>query len=354
MASPGMEFPPPIDRDNPGRGPMVVGVTWVFTAMAIIVVGLRFMIRKQRRVPWSWDDWIMLAATVIQTGTQIHTSITLRYGMGKHDYSLYPDEMLNILRHNWAGVPGGTLVSMLARVSITILLIRLFQYVYCVLGIVFIPVPYVQVRPVEALWDFTILDAERWDPRIWLYMAYTFQSLSTFSDLTYALFPTIFIWRLNMPLRQRISLIFVMALSLLTMTFSILKTIWMSSIADATVGEPDVQYSASIQLIWGLLEQSFVIIMGCIPVIRSVLKLDLSSFNLYKLYKSSRQQTSKRYNDASGYENIHADSIKLGPTPIYRDVEELMVGNNGNKMEIRGVQHTRLTIMGGGTQGSHP
>jgi hypothetical protein len=310
--------------------------------------------------------------------------------MGKHDHSLYPNEMLNILRNNWAGVPGGTLVSMLARVSITILLIRLFEVytwfkwflifftsVQCVLGIVFIPVTYIQVKPVEALWDFTILDAERWDPRIWLYMAYAFQcecllalpnvlltlmisALSTFSDLTYALFPTIFIWRLNMPLRQRISLIFVMTLSLLTMTFSILKTIWMSSIAAATVGDPDVQYSASLQLIWGLLEQSFVIIMGCIPVIRSILKLNFSRFNIYRIYKNSRQQTSDRYKDSSGYENIHGDSIKLDPIPVYRashdfrqrntSTDELVASSSVKKMDIGG---DKLARKKGENQGSH-
>jgi hypothetical protein len=64
MVSPEMTFPPPIDRNNLGRGPMVVGVTWIFTAVAIAVVGLRFIIRKKRQVSWGWDDWIMLMAVV--------------------------------------------------------------------------------------------------------------------------------------------------------------------------------------------------------------------------------------------------------------------------------------------------
>ncbi|KAI1256085.1 hypothetical protein MGN70_002246 [Eutypa lata] len=52
---------------------------------------------------------------------------------------------------------------------------------------------------------------------------------STFSDLTYALFPVIFVWKLNMPLRERISLMLVMCGSIFSMTMSILKTIAMGA-----------------------------------------------------------------------------------------------------------------------------
>lgn len=88
-------------------------------------------------------------------------------------------------------LPVGMVPSILARISIAILLIRIFgvhkwftafMIISCVIqtvvGIAFIPMTFLQARPVEALWNIFIMDAQRWDPRIWLYTAYTIQSQS--------------------------------------------------------------------------------------------------------------------------------------------------------------------------------
>ncbi len=82
-----------------------------------------------------------------------------------------------------------------------------------------------------------------------------------------------------MPLRDRIGLIFVMCLSLITMVMSILKTYYISTAAHATQASVDVQYNAIFQVLFGVLEQDIVIIMGCIPSIRHVVAIDLKVFN---------------------------------------------------------------------------
>jgi hypothetical protein len=113
--------------------------------------------------------------------------------MGKHDLSLYPEELMIILRNNWVSVPPGILVGLLSRTSIAVLLIRLFApYIWFkyylisftilmwVGGIVQMPLTFVQVKPVEALCNFTIIPESRWDPRIWLYTAYFNQCMNSF------------------------------------------------------------------------------------------------------------------------------------------------------------------------------
>lgn len=58
--------------------------------------------------------------------------------------------------------------------------------------------------------------------------------------------------------------------SILSMTMSILRTMSIGEIANATVGTPDVQYIiSSPQLTYGFAEQSVVIFMGCIPILRA-------------------------------------------------------------------------------------
>jgi dolichyl-phosphate-mannose--protein O-mannosyl transferase len=62
--APPITFPPPINPDDLGRGPMIIGLTWSFTGLAVIAVLLRLYIRKKVTHITGWDDWFMLASVV--------------------------------------------------------------------------------------------------------------------------------------------------------------------------------------------------------------------------------------------------------------------------------------------------
>lgn len=82
-----------------------------------------------------------------------------------------------------------------------------------------------------------------------------------------------------MPLRNRLGLIALMCLSLVTMVMSILKTYYIAAAANATQASTDVQYDAAFQVLFGVLEQDFVIIMGCIPSLRKTITVDMKRLN---------------------------------------------------------------------------
>ncbi|GAP82403.2 putative integral membrane [Rosellinia necatrix] len=311
------QFPPPVDRNDPGQGPTIMAITWTFQILSLGAVTARLAARRHKRLAWSWDDYLMLAAVSLATSSYVH-------GLGKHDRSLFADELITILRDNFVSVPPGILVGLLSRTSIVILLSRLFApykwfryYLIAytclmwVVGVVQMPLTYLQITPVEALWNFMIIPTARWDSRIWLYTAYLSQSLCTFSDLTYALFPVIFIWRLNMPLRERISLILVMGGSLLSMTLSILKTIALAEVAAASPTSPDPQYKASTSLKYGYTEQNIVIIMGCIPALRPFLKLATSKLSSLRKYYSYIRKTTPSEFSSNRYTDLDTDSHQL-------------------------------------------
>lgn len=86
-----------------------------------------------------------------------------------------------IAAEKWAFLttPFSNVVSILARISITILLIRIFgnrkwfkwflisfTAFQTVLGLLNIIVIWVQCTPVEAVWDFLVVGAKCWDKRI--------------------------------------------------------------------------------------------------------------------------------------------------------------------------------------------
>lgn len=95
-----------------------------------------------------------------------------------------PQDGLQAARYSYIALSFQIMVSVLARLSITILLIRLFGvhewFRYClvslfctiaVVSIAFIPISFSQVDPVQALWDPSVVVKRRWAPQIWMYYA---------------------------------------------------------------------------------------------------------------------------------------------------------------------------------------
>ncbi|KJZ69768.1 hypothetical protein HIM_10851 [Hirsutella minnesotensis 3608] len=296
-------FPPPQNPHDLGRGPLIVGMTWTFTGLAVIFTMLRVFCRNNKSRWLSSDDWLMFLAMLLQVANQILVTISFSWGMGKHDADLKrPEELVQVLRWNWMAMAPGIMVSILARVSITILLIRIFGsrkwFMYFLLALTSVQVviafiilicTWLQIKPVEALWNIFLPTEYRWDPRILLYLQYTGQSLYTFADLAYVVLPISIIWKLNMTLKRRLGLVFLLGLSGFTAVISIMKTV----VARSSVGVvEDAQYKASLSVLWSSMEQGCVIFLGCVPPLYSNLKtgMHLATFGRLKgaLYNALR------------------------------------------------------------------
>lgn len=116
-------------------------------------------------------------------------TVSYHYGMGKHDQDLeQPTQFVNVLKWMWLASGPGMVISIIARISIAILLVRLFgvhtwfkwftigltalQTIVCVM---IIPFTYCQVQPVEGLWNVYRTDLMKWDPLIMQYFMYVGQ-----------------------------------------------------------------------------------------------------------------------------------------------------------------------------------
>lgn len=63
-----------MSHDPRDSGPVIVGVTWAFTALSIIVIALRFYVRTKITQDLKAHDWIMLIAMVrFQSGQKFLT-----------------------------------------------------------------------------------------------------------------------------------------------------------------------------------------------------------------------------------------------------------------------------------------
>lgn len=117
-----------------------------------------------------------------------------------------------------------------------------------------------------------------------------------------------------MPLRRKIGLGLLMALSLFTMSASIMKTIT----AQSNAGGQDIQYNTSAAILWSAVEQCFVIMMGCIPPLATVTKIEFSTLrsiatSLASLVSHRSQSKASTHGKRSGYDSASRS--------VYQDLE---------------------------------
>ncbi|GAW24166.1 hypothetical protein ANO14919_137470 [Xylariales sp. No.14919] len=247
-------LPPPVNPSDPGIGPLIMGLTWTFTSLSLIVIGLRFWIRLSLAEMLSLEDWLMLAAGLINLICQAFNTVSFHYGMGKHDRDLTFDQVVNTLKWEWLASTPGIVSSAISRISIAILFVRIFGTKYWLKWYIIIAVV-LQTLGASLLIILTVRASE---------------------DLTYVLFPILIIWRLNMQLHRKALLSALLALSSITLGVSIIKTIH----AQGRLGDKgEALFNASVGSLLGSLEQEFVIIMGCAPSLSSVTKLKIKSLS---------------------------------------------------------------------------
>lgn len=138
-----------------------------------------------------------------------------------------------------------------------------------------------------------------------------------------------------MPLRDRLGLIFVMCLSIFTMVMSILKTYYIYSAANSTQNSVDVQYDAIYQVVFGVLEQCVVIIMGCIPSIRHIVVPYFKLFSaigstlasMFTSTKSKGTPVGSKNPSAGGYYDLEDRSVtKSGKSSTSKNGGSVVAG----------------------------
>ncbi|KAI0893749.1 hypothetical protein F4806DRAFT_504126 [Annulohypoxylon nitens] len=286
MASPA-DIPPPRNPDDLGLGPVVMGITWTFTALASISTTLRLYTRKRISPHLAIEDWLMAIAMLVQILAETFLTIAFRYGMGKHQYDLYVDQIVPMYKYE-------------PRVGH--LCPHLNLHLPCAI-----------------------------DPAIISNLMYTGQSVYALADLTFVIVPVVIVWKLNMTLSRRLGLISLISFSLVTCAMSIIKGV---SAHNQQTG-PDPGYPASLSLLWAILEQGCVILLGNLIPLRALLKIEIPILNsiassMATLLGRSSRSTKKpsTLSETPGYRNgayhdIEMNTHRLGneSNAVWRSVK---------------------------------
>jgi hypothetical protein len=314
-----------------GISRITLAVSWTFTSLATVFVASRLIIRRRFMKRLHWDDWTMLLALALQYGFQAMITAACLAGLGRPFQNVNLHDFERSLEFETLSVAFSIPVSLVARVSITILLTKIFgltrrwfhwflifwtifAVIVGILGLVF---NFTQVKPIEASWDPLIVPTNKMDIRIQEYTNVAFGFVLAISDLAYVFFPVAFVWTIRMPLVRKIGLVLLLGISILTFFAAMAKVIVAILALRGELpltSSPD--FGGAIFLVSGV-EQALVISLGCVPTLGPVTKLQMPTItsigqsiaNLVSR-SSGRSRKSSPERDRSIY---HDQDLELAP-----------------------------------------
>ncbi|KAI0154336.1 hypothetical protein GGR57DRAFT_111705 [Xylariaceae sp. FL1272] len=284
----------------------IIGLTWTLTGLCILALAARLYTRWKTLSKWLSEDWIMLLGLVFQIVFQVTVTINWSWGLGRPQADLvYFPQIENVVKWNWIGSIPGVLTAVISRVGAGLTLVRIFEtkkhfkrFVYTttiaetVAGILVLGAILSQTSPFEAIWNPAVEKKHVMGRYFVKYTAYFFFSIALLMDLTFVVWPVKIIWKLNMPLRRRIGLCILLAMSLVTLAAGLAKVVYYSRGIELTTTDIDIDGQS---VIWTSIETAFIIIMACLPIIPGFLKLIMPQLRTFGVELKESVSSGREY-----------------------------------------------------------
>ncbi|KAK0118432.1 hypothetical protein ONS95_012718 [Cadophora gregata] len=266
-----------------GLGALVIAIT--LGPLTLSCVAARFYSKRRFSQPLGMEDYFILGAASLYSGTIPLYIVNTILGFGKHYWNIDPLKIRVLLVIFYIGELSYLTTMPLIKLSILFFYLKLFQspgfqtatwfmiVFVASAGIAFVVTGMVQCLPISGSFDRSIhatcLDLNA--------VAYANSAIGIFQDVLILLLPFPEILFLNMPRRKKILLIFMFLLGTLAVLTSILRLPSLHAFATST----DQTWDNQTGSLWSLAEQSVAMICACMPAIRRLLASHLPNiFNL--------------------------------------------------------------------------
>ncbi|KAN0096715.1 hypothetical protein V8E51_015520 [Hyaloscypha variabilis] len=295
---------------NTTTGPKALAIISIVFAMAIMFYSLRIYTRLRPAKKLDTSDYFISGAVVAEIIVFSAMVAAVTKGFGRHNYYLTAKDKVNIFRCLFCIEVLGLWVLSLARISVACMLLRLDKALFTswkvILWIAIIfqlgaafgsnICQFIRCRPLHAMWD-VVPHAKCWDPiESWIY-GYVFAGISIGSDLTFAIMPMFFVWKLNRPLLERILITVLMALGLFATGAAVLKLYYLRAY-NLTVN--DSLRTMVVLFIWCRIEEFVLITSACAPFLKSPIEQILSRFGVPMFKNKTRELNSLHFaNDSN-------------------------------------------------------
>ncbi|KAK2015888.1 hypothetical protein LZ32DRAFT_601821 [Colletotrichum eremochloae] len=278
---------------------MILTVTGLFHALALLFVGLRTYTRAIIVKTIGADDYMMIVSALCALGGgMVVFIIQAFYGLGKHkDTISKPDQVFFAKVGFFQSIISAIAALAFLKISIAMSLLRLSKnrwYSRALWALIVFVVLYtimawlsffLYCTPLAGYWDRS-LKPKCYDLKLFINFALINTSFNIFTDVCFATLPIPIIWVLQMKLRTRIYLIGVLSLGYLAVIMGIVKSFFQI----AQPGNKDSTFLQSIQF-WGFLQLNLGIIAACAPSLKPLIG------------RALKITSSRRYNSDNLYEN---------------------------------------------------
>ncbi|KAK8024950.1 hypothetical protein PG990_002773, partial [Apiospora arundinis] len=271
-------WPRPNYIDPPTRGPALIVTELTTLLVALICLALRLWIRvRQLHKAW-WDDWVMVVAGICCAGTTLDVILaTQLYGWDRHVWDVPYWMLVQGRKVSAAGQAFFVFASGLGKLSILLSYLRialpgtLFRRLtwgavaFNVLTmIVFFVLLWAQCSPPSSYWnlDRTEQDCISEVPGIMSQAVVT-----VLTDFIVYVLPMPTLYRLSLPMRQRVGLMVLFGLGGVVVVAGCMRTYWVHRVEVETY---DVTWEGWDLWIWAAVEANLGVICGCAPILRSL------------------------------------------------------------------------------------
>ncbi|KAG7053147.1 integral membrane protein [Colletotrichum scovillei] len=285
------------------KGPGIITVCWIFTALSTIFVLGRVVVRWKIMRKFHSDDYFVIAGLVFYNS--LHTAVcgyistslstlAVYSGIGKHLELLTLEQQQDGMLWTTAAQCPGIMSFGLPKLAVVSLLTRLmnpgiyhkwflwWMGIWCQLTL-FVTVGLLIGRctPASSLWDFSI-EGTCFSPDILINFSIYAGTFSAFVDVYLAVYPSIVLYRLQMPIKKKVALSFALGIGAISGIVAIYKTTRLPLLASE-----DYSYETPDLVVWTVIEGSTIIIASSIPVLHPLLELILKR-NPFSSARASR------------------------------------------------------------------
>ncbi|EMD67599.1 hypothetical protein COCSADRAFT_197370 [Bipolaris sorokiniana ND90Pr] len=266
----------------PNHGPLILGISWVFTIFSGIFLGFRFYAKVTRRQGLWWDDHVLLTSWILLLLQAVATQYGVKLGYGK--------PLNDIPTKDWPIIVlGSAVISMvssiaaaLSKMSFGITLLRLtsghlhFTAWFCIIALLLTLIPsvvgpWIQCPHMEVTWDTS--NDVCWTAESQIQYGIFNAAWSASTDFVLASLPWFLIWNLQLKSREKIGVGIAMSLGMLAGICAIVKGVYVVQLR-----EWDFSYYGKDLVIWTVVEIGTAIVGGSIPVLRVFFKETMSSY----------------------------------------------------------------------------
>ncbi|KAI9877447.1 MAG: hypothetical protein M1830_003869 [Pleopsidium flavum] len=323
-----VNHPPDIDK-----GPMVMGLCWATTALAIIAVWLRAYVRTKTRAQ-GWDDYVAYMAMVDLLSFKTEVANTLEYGFGRHVVYVLPTVQ---------GVTKWTIIAeiqsysavFLVKLSVCLFILRvlgpthryiarflkLMMAIMAMLTVAAMLTDALQCFPLAKAWNRT-LKGTCISHEVLTRLTEGFGAIGCATDFACVIIPIFIFHGLQMNARTKTALYIVMGLGLITAACAIGKSITSNFASD------DPTYDFVPVEIWAAFEGNVGLFVACMPVLRPLFIKVLNGSTLDSKATDRNRDAGDKTTSPLPYLNVQRPPRSFQPQDNDSDKNKLIpVGN---------------------------